>query len=489
MLRPRTPLLLGSLILLPCRMIGAAPGEAQDPPAAAAPVVPTAVAAQRDVERTVEADGTFVPRDAVELGYWPKEWAGKLVFLEVLPHGSYVNAGDVVARFDSRRIDEDIEGLEREIVSAEAAQALAVERAMQEEQTAREKLEDGRYAVERAREDLDGWSRHEVELRRRSEELQAQNFQHRIDDEQHELQQLEAMYAADELVEMTEEIVLARSRRDLASALVSQKLSEDRLEYDRRQTLPVQEHAKRQALARAEASLARLERLQELEARTRATGMEQGRYAFDQKRQRLEDLRADRTALVLRAPRAGVLLHGGKRDQGPGRARPVHETNGRATARTALFSCCAPDALDIVLALPESRLADVHAGVAAKAAPLSTPQHELIGRLELERAPMPQAGGSEAQFEGRVGLERVPVGIVSGMRAHVRISAETLPAAILVPASAIFGAGSEAHAWVAGEGGEHVLRPVVVGPTIGTEVVVRSGLAAGERVLLAEPKK
>jgi multidrug resistance efflux pump len=406
-----------------------------------------------------------------------------------LPHGSYVNAGDVVARFDPRRIDEEIDGLEREIVSAEAAQAVSVERAAQEEQGAREKLEDARYALDRAREELEGWTRHELDFRRRSEELQAQFTQNNIDDAQHELQQLEAMYADDELVEATEEIVLARSRRDLARSLVSQKLSQERVEYDRSQTLPVQEHAKRQAVTRAEGALARLERMQELEARTRATGLEQGRHAFEEKREKLEGLRADRAAMDVRAPRAGVFLHGGRRDQEPGHARPVHEALGRAAARTTLFTICAPDSLEIVLTVPESRIVEAHGGVAALVTPVSAPDQQLAGRLDLDRTPTPQGGGSEAQFQGRVALDRVPVGMVPGMRAHVRLVAEKLPGAVLVPSNAVFGTGPDAHVWIAGQESEHVLHAIVTGPVIGSEVVVRSGLAAGERVLLAEPAR
>ncbi len=484
-LPPTSAIVACSGLLLPLTAAALPPGAASG---GVLHEPPTAVAAQRDVRRSVEVQGTFVPREGDELGFWPEKWSGELTFVEIASHGSYVNSGDVVARFDTRRIDEEIETAERDLSGAEAAHALAVERAEQETEVARERLEDARYAFERARTELEGWERHQLDFQRRSDELQAQNVQNNLEDQQHELEQLEAMYAADELVEMTEEIVLARSRRDLARSRTSQKLGLDRDEYERRYDLPAQDHAKRQAAHRAETSLARLERLQALEARTRADGVERSKVGLEEKREQLQELREDLGKLVLRAPRGGVVLHGGRKDQGPGRTRPQHEVGGKAGARAALFTVFPADALEIAVSLSESQLAEVRSGAGATVRPLGRRDVELAGRLELAGHPV-AGGGPEAQFEGRIVLERVPVGTIAGTHGKVELAVETLPGAVLVPAAAALGQGAEAHVWVLQSTGQYESRAVELGPRIDGEIVVRAGVQAGDRVLLGEPQQ
>ena len=61
---------------------------------------PRLVVERRDFEKTETLDGVFIPAEFDEIAFWPEEYSGELLVLEVLAHGSPVNEGDVIARFE-----------------------------------------------------------------------------------------------------------------------------------------------------------------------------------------------------------------------------------------------------------------------------------------------------------------------------------------------------------------------------------------------------
>ena len=57
--------------------------------------------------KPAEKLGVFAPveGDASTMRFWHEAYSGALLVLEVLPHGTLVETGDVVARIDARAID------------------------------------------------------------------------------------------------------------------------------------------------------------------------------------------------------------------------------------------------------------------------------------------------------------------------------------------------------------------------------------------------
>jgi hypothetical protein len=428
----------------------------------------------------------LVPRVGEEIQIWPEAWSGELLMLEVVGHGSWVSRGDVLARFDTRDFDEAVERAERDLRTAELGLESTRLGAAHAEAGARERVEDAQYSLERARKELESWEKDELEIRRRGEELSAQYTQHNIDDQQDELDQLEAMYAGDELVDATEEIVLRRSRRNLTRSKVSQKLNLDRVAQQREMEIPHQTRAKRQAVDRAGAALRRLEEQLASEARTRADSLARAEADLETKHEQHARLVRDRKKVELLAPRDGVLLHGGLADQGAGQTRPEHAVGGRAAFRKPLFTVCDPDRLDLALLIPASKRGDLKPGAGARLKPRAAPAKELVGVLQIDRYPTAKAG-AEDQYAGRVVVEGSAAGLVAGMHAQVEIELDTVENAVFVPKGALFGAGDERRVWVLGADGTAQSRPVKVGPEDGGEIQVEEGLTAGERLLLQEP--
>jgi HlyD family secretion protein len=73
-----------------------------------------------------------------------------------------------------------------------------------------------------------------------------------------------------------------------------------------------------------------------------------------------------------------------------------------------------------------------------------------------------------------------------GMTVTVRYILQTVPAAISVPESAVFGSGTEAFVFVKSRKPER--RPVTLGPSSSGRVVIASGLKDGDEVYLGDPR-
>jgi len=82
---------------------------------AAAPVQEKAAADQAEVERT----GTFVPANATEVKLGLESFQGALELVDVVAHGAQVREGDVLARFDTKAIDDAVTAAERDLRSTE----------------------------------------------------------------------------------------------------------------------------------------------------------------------------------------------------------------------------------------------------------------------------------------------------------------------------------------------------------------------------------
>src|SRR5262249_13441759 len=87
-------------------------------PSAPPTPVPAAAAPKGAAPAGGERNGVFAPASSAALSFWPEAYAGELLLVEVMPQGSAVKEGDVVARLETRAIDEQVHQAELEATSA-----------------------------------------------------------------------------------------------------------------------------------------------------------------------------------------------------------------------------------------------------------------------------------------------------------------------------------------------------------------------------------
>lgn len=425
-----------------------------------------------------EYPATLVPAEAQELSLWPRSAFGPLVFEEVLAHGSTVSEGAVVARLASTALAARVSAADRAADDAALTLRAATERGELAVAAEGVALADAERAVTEAREDLLRWKDEELPDLVRGDTLALRRRQHSIDDAQDELTQLELMYADDELVQATEEIVLRRSRRDLAQQRDEFQLAERR--SARAAALRGRTTAARErAVAAAEADLVQLRVEQGLAAAERAQAMAAASAAAAEARRSHADLNADLAACTLRAPRAGVLLHGSLEGWARGSVG-AHVRGGLAPTRAGLFVVADPDRLAAVLAIPaaDRALAPSGAGATLQVAGRSRAE---VGRLEVRRY-----ADTDGSLAARVVLDGPLVGATAGTPATVVVAGAEREVLVL-PAPAVHGADGDRWCWVAGaEPGDYRRVAVEVTERHGDDLVVEGDLSEGARVLLAE---
>jgi multidrug resistance efflux pump len=365
--------------------------------------------------------GVLVPAELEAVSLWPQAYRGELLVLEVLPQGSPVEAGDVVARLETRALDEQIRQAELDVRSAEIKHAGLVEKNKMAAQAAESKRARTTAELERARRSLEGYRTHELAFSRRSDELSQMREQHWVDDQKDELDQLQQMYEADELTDATEEIVLKRSRRDLAQTERRNALSRDQRAYQVEYTRAMQKEQREEAVQKQEEALEHLIRTQTLDAFARVDGETRSAAELETKRTQLARLQSDLELLTIRAPRGGILLHGEARDYRPGGSPPQLVRGSTLSARKDAVLVADPAVLQVALDVPESVLAKVRDGASVVVRPVAQPGVELRGALVLPTYPASRKGG-ESNFEGLIELSQQGRDLVVGMHVEVELN-------------------------------------------------------------------
>lgn len=387
----------------------------------------TPLPAPQEAEAAAEPlklNGTMVPSKADEVVLWPEAWSGGYRVLEVLPHGTMVERGQVIAILDAESLEQQVRDAELAFESAELKFALDQERAELEAHSAEQTLESMRRSLRNAERNLVGWREFESKFAAAQAELSAMYAAHGIEDATDELVQLEAMYTADELTDATEEIVLKRSRRNLERSKISQELSQRRRDYEAEFSWTQTGEQREVALENAERALHAQEVRSELDAVSRKHRLESARISLEKQAAKLEKLRHDLEGMEVRAPRSGMLLHGGIRDYEPGRVAPRHERGSQLGARKAVFTVAAPGNFEVRFKAPEDKLLDL-AGVKEATAVitgLAEDRARVNGGLELDRFPIPSsASGGSNQYACRLHIGIELEDVVPGQRASVEI--------------------------------------------------------------------
>jgi len=385
-------------------------------PAAPQSPAPDAVASSpAQVERT----GTIVPAEFEEVSIWPQAYAGELLVIEVRPHGATVEKGDLIAKLETRSIDEQIHQAELETSSARIRHEGVVARNAIDDDAASAALEQAKTSLERARRTLEGWTKREIPFARRGDEISKKYEDAGIDDQKDELSQLEKMYSADELVDATEEIVMKRSRRQLAISEESRSLSGDHRQYRVEYDEAMQTEVKQEAVRSQELALDRLVRGQAVDRWMRKDALERSADALRLQEEKLAKLKRDLDLFAIRAPRAGVLLHGRARDYRPGRTPARYERGSQLSSRSDLFLVANPEAVAVAIDVPESNLGKLRDGQGADVRTLAGASGSAKGTFHVEAYPAAKGGGDDGVYEAVVDLDSPIPGARFGMRAKV----------------------------------------------------------------------
>jgi multidrug resistance efflux pump len=386
-----------------------------------------------DLERTIDLEGSLVPADASDISLWLERYRGELLVLEVVDHGSFVNEGDVLIRFDTTPVDEKIRQAEFDLGQALEKLGNTEQENRIQEEAAQTDLARAEKNAEWAARKLNAYLEKEKAFKLEEFRLRNQSWQHNLEDQRDELEQLELMYREDELVDSTEEIVLKRSRRRLASSTANTKLSEQRSEHSLAHTEAIKQEGLEQEAAEKAAVLDRQRRSAVIKRATRDAGLERSRFDLDKKRANLEGLMRDREKLEVRAPRRGLALHG------DAEATPGSATidRGRRVSLYKTFMVVAdPDRLKVVTEIPEASLFEAKTGTAAEVTLVAASDLKVIGALQVAFLPTKRVGNGDNVYRAEIEMTKKDARLRPGMRCNIAIVVKEAGDVALAPRKA-----------------------------------------------------
>jgi HlyD family secretion protein len=450
------------------------------------PEAPPAHTVKRgSLKMKVQLDAVFESTEMEPVKIAPKAWAD-LTVVEAVAHGARVKKGDSLVKFDTEKITEQIEDLERDRPPATTGLELAQAELENLTQSTPQRLDTTKRLARQANDDYTYFEAVGREQREKGTRFNVKNAEQRLDNAREELKQLEKMYKADDLTEETEEIILKRQRFAVDSAefwLESARLGSDRdlktlipREFD---TLKSQRRDQELALALAEESLPRtlVRKRYDVEKMKR-----------DQKKseKRLAELKKDLELLDVRAPIDGVVYYGacesGKWTTGAGIAKRMIP-NGKLSPNEVFITIVNPDKLTLKPVVPENELSRVRPGLSGEAAPVSAPDKKLPVKVE-EIGFLPLPGGG---FEARLSIKREDnLHLMPGM--SCKITFEPVKTNVLLaPKEAVFTEGNERVVYLANNDKNHEKHVVKVGESDGQMLEIVEGLSKGDKILLKKP--
>ncbi len=195
--------------------------------------------------------------------------------------------------------------------------------------------------------------------------------------------------------------------------------------------------------------------------------------------------RQDLADTVIRAPFDGIVV---SKDAQPGEMISPISAGGGFT-RTGVCTLVDMASLEIEVDVNESFIQRVEPGQRVVAVLDAYPDWKIPAHVITS---VPTADRQKATVKVRIGFDEIDRRVLPDMGVKVSFleeapAGEAPAAALLVPRAAVRGTGGDAHVFVVADGRAR-RRPVHLGAERGDDVEVRSGVGAGEPVVVAGPQ-
>ncbi len=427
-----------------------------------------------------QLSGKIVPAEGAEISLDLNAYSGDLRITSVASHGTFVNEGDLLLHLDTKTIDEQIRKAEFNLNEAQSSYDRAEALAHLDHEARLASVRRAEQKAEWAQRQLDGYLQKELQFKKESVRLQNQGGQHSLDDQRDELSELQKMYREDELVDSTEEIVLKRARRRLASSTARVELSEAQRDYDLRVVEVLKEERLRAEAKSARESLERERRRTVIQEQASESSLARQSFELEQKRETLALLRRDREAFTVRAPRSGLVLHSSL-DALP--QASLLKNGGRIAAGQVLLTVASVDSLEVKTQLPEAELYRVGSGDAAHITFEALPTLSVVGRLSVSYMPTISSNGNVYETTAR--LSQSDPRLRVGMSCQVTIPIEARDA-VLLPIDAVSKKDGDPQVLCRDQGGVFKARKVVTGLSDAEHIVIVKGVAEGDVIRIED---
>ncbi len=433
--------------------------------------------ARGSVAPVIKLDAVLEPARAARIRIRPKAYKGELKILKAVEQGGLVKKDDLLLEIDPKPFEKQLAAAERGLRVARAAFKAKRDGAALEEKSAAADLQKAEQALEDAETNLKIFKEVEGKHLLARTEQSVKFSEDTLENQQEELDQLLKMYKSEELTNETTEIVVKRARRALERAKKQLEMTRESAKVTREVRYPQRLRTVEEMVRTARLSLEKFRISQEHARVERKASLESAEEDFAKTEKSVAELRADRAQLTLRAPFAGRVFFGASQNGQWASALEMEQQlkpGKKVQAGMVLMTVCGMS-LSAATNLPEKSFFNVEKGAEATVKPVSLPGVTLKGTV-LSKAPVP---GSTGGFPLKIDLKKSPLKLLPGMKAKVTIKEPETRDVVVVPVGAV--AKSSVRIW---KDGKAEPREVETGKSDGKMIEIKSGLEAGEEILL-----
>jgi len=439
------------------------------------------------VEVTLE--GVIVADEMEEVVVRPESWSDFSV-VEAVDHGAHVKKGDVLIRFDSRKIDEALADMEAGAALADLSILQAEKALPQLEKSLLLSYEEAQRDYNEALEDYKRFVDVDRPLETKRADMSLKSAENGLSYEEEELKQLEKMYEADDLTEETEEIILKRQHDVVERMQFNVERSKVGRDHTIQTTLPRRDQSLRQSQEKSRLALAKAENAMSLSLNQRRLELEKQKHDRERDKEKQEQLEHDRSLMTIRAPADGVVYYGQCVDG-------EWQAKDSMASRLRLGGKISPDAVVMTVvqlapvhalcSVPQEDLKDVRPNMPAKIQ-LTGDDKAAQGKVEsVSQIPVAKDSFSATLSFQDDGPSQTPI---PGMTCEATIIAYEKSDVLSVPASAVAPDPNDPDQYVVTviKEGKEKTRKVRIGKRAKKRVEIVDGLKAGDKVLVDNSK-
>jgi HlyD family secretion protein len=440
------------------------------------------------VKGILEAEYTAEISYRPHLTVHPPASQGPLTIRKIVEQGATVKKGDLLVTFDTKKIDEVIDDLEKERKVLDASIKLAEEEQPLLEKSVPAEIAAAETAKKRADEDL----KYFLEVGRPQAEKQIEMYvkmeKFGLEYSQEELRQLEKMYKANDLTEETEKMILRRQQNAVETASFWYQAALVERDHMLKSILPNREVLLKENQIKQELSLEKARKTLGLMATQRQVALVKMRLDRDKAAGRLEKILKDRTAMSVHSPIEGIVYHG-KFHKGRWTASDSLDgkliPNGTVYPDEVFLTVVKPRPIIVHLAIDEKDVHLLKPGLQGTAKALVNPDRKLTAQVT-KLSSLPTTPG---KFEAVVvlGVEAADANLMPGMACSVKFVPYSNKDALTVPTKTIHEEDDKFVVYLPGKDGKHDKREVTPGRADAEHTEIRAGLQEGDEVLLDRP--
>jgi HlyD family secretion protein len=421
--------------------------------------------------------GVFEAVGMTEISFKGKSGAS-LTVLKAVEHGTRVSKGDVLVTPKLDKFDKALEAKQHaDVAGALAMRQAEVEYAQLKAATPL-KLAAAALSAKRAEENFEHFKKNQPLSKRATIEAY-QSSVDRLAYIKEELRQLKKMYEADDLTDATEEIVLRRTKDAVRRSELGAAQAKVALDAALKQNLARQAHDMVLATQTTVTAGKDAKVMLPMALRKATLGIAAARRGRKKAIEALADMKADRAAMTIKAPVAGIVYYG-RCTKGKWSATsvgPKLAADGKIAADEIIMTIVDPKELLVRVSVSEKDFGLLGGGLTGVAIPTAFGDKQL--RVTLDKfSTIPSATG---QFAATLSVSGDLGAVVAGMTCKTTLKVHDNPKAITVPTGAIAKDAGKQFVYVS-KAGARVKRPVKTGRTHAGKTEITKGLAKGDIV-------